>query len=137
MRYLLGLLLCVGMAGCSVSIEGDTFKQQTPEFSLEQFFTGEVKAWGIVQNRSGEVVQRFTVDISGTKDGNVLVLDERFTYSLGEGPASRIWRITPQTNGTTWFPPLEFMRTTFRASLITSATRFSESNCSHGSGASF
>ncbi|MFS1703841.1 DUF3833 domain-containing protein [Alteromonas sp. AMM-1] len=100
MRYLLGLLLCVGMAGCSVSIEGDTYKQQTPEFSLEQFFTGEVKAWGIVQNRSGEVVQRFTVDISGTKDGNVLVLDERFTYSLGDGPASRVWRITPQINGT-------------------------------------
>jgi hypothetical protein len=33
-------------------------------------------------------------------DGNVLVLDERFTYSLGEGPESRIWRITPEADGT-------------------------------------
>ncbi len=100
MRYLGLLLLCIVVAGCSVSIDGETYKQQTPAFSLERFFKGDVKAWGIVQNRSGEVVQRFTVDIVGSMDGNVLVLDERFTYSLGEGPESRIWRITPEADGT-------------------------------------
>ncbi len=100
MRYLGQLLLCIVVAGCSVSIDGETYKQHTPSFSLERFFNGDVKAWGIVQNRSGEVVQRFTVDIVGSMDGNVLVLDERFTYSLGEGPESRIWRITPEADGT-------------------------------------
>ncbi len=100
MRYLGLILILFGVMGCSVSIDGDTYKQHTPAFSLETFFSGDVKAWGIVQNRSGEVVQRFTVDIYGSKDGNVLVLDERFTYSLGEGPGSRVWRITPESDGT-------------------------------------
>ncbi len=38
MRYLGLLLLCIVVAGCSVSIDGETYKQHTPAFSLERFF---------------------------------------------------------------------------------------------------
>ena len=38
MRYLGLLLLCIVVAGCSVSIDGETYKQHTPSFSLERFF---------------------------------------------------------------------------------------------------
>ncbi|MGH1482529.1 MAG: DUF3833 family protein [Geminicoccales bacterium] len=34
----------------------------TPEFRLEQVFDGEVKVWGIVQDQSGNLVQRFEAD---------------------------------------------------------------------------
>ena len=96
--WVLGLLVFI-LAGCSASIDGSKYQQTTPPLSLEAFFVGDVKAWGIVQNRSGDVVQRFTVDIKGSMDGNTLVLDESFNYEVGEGPMQRTWRITPTGNG--------------------------------------
>lgn len=81
--------------GCAGGPDGETYKKQQPTFDLYAFFDGSVKAWGIVQNRSGEVVQRFTVDIEGKISGSQLILNESFTYQLGEGPANRVWTISP------------------------------------------
>ena len=44
------------------------------------------------QNRSGEVVKRFHVAMTGTWDGDVGVLDERFTYSDGS-TERRVWTL--------------------------------------------
>ena len=96
--WVLGLLVFT-LAGCSASIDGSKYQQTTPPLSLETFFVGDVKAWGIVQNRSGDVVQRFTVDIKGSMDGDTLVLDESFNYEVGEGPMQRTGRITPTGDG--------------------------------------
>lgn len=93
------LVLLIGLSGCSISIEGKKYQQTTPALSLEQFFEGDVKAWGIVQNRAGDVVQRFTVTIKGRLEGDTLILDETFDYEVGEGPLQRTWRITPTGNG--------------------------------------
>lgn len=92
------VLLLIG--GCSVSIEGDTYKDVNPKFELESFFDGKVTAWGIVQNRSGEVVQRFIVDIDAYKEGDKLILDETFEYGVGDGPLKRVWTITKNADGT-------------------------------------
>ncbi|GGF73861.1 DUF3833 domain-containing protein [Alteromonas lipolytica] len=100
MKHIMLILLLMGVvAGCSTSIDGSKYQQTTPPLALERFFNGKVKAWGIVQNRSGDVVQRFTVDIDGRIEGSVLILDETFTYEVGEGPQQRTWRITPMGNG--------------------------------------
>ncbi len=88
------------LSGCSVAIVGSDYQQHTPTFNLNQFFDGQVKAWGIVQNRSGEVVQRFVVDIRGNNANGVLTLDETFEYDLGDGPKTRIWEITQKSDGT-------------------------------------
>ena len=79
--------------GCSTSIDGRRYLDQSPTFVLEEFFSGQVKAWGIVQNRSGNVVQRFEVDIDGTWEDNTLTLDETFRYMQGDGVKHRIWTI--------------------------------------------
>lgn len=93
-RRLLALaLLCAPLLGCATRLDGERYDDLGPPFDLFAFFDGEVRAWGIVQNRGGELVQRFEVDISGTVDGDRLVLDERFRYGLGEGPATRVWTI--------------------------------------------
>jgi len=86
------------ISGCS-SMDADPYRDQSPPFVLEQFFDGSVNAWGIVQNRSGEVVQRFTVDIAGEVEGDRLVLDETFTYGLGDGVKKRIWTIERAADG--------------------------------------
>ncbi|MBU2979468.1 DUF3833 domain-containing protein [Alteromonas sp. C1M14] len=88
------------LTGCARSLEGEQYQNQQPVFSLNDFFSVPVKAWGIVQDRSGNVIQRFTVDIMPSQQGNVLVLDESFTYQLGSGPASRTWRITKINDAT-------------------------------------
>lgn len=100
-KRLLGIgLLVLIVSACTSSINGDDYIEQNPKFDLEKFFDGSVKAWGIVQNRSGEVVQRFTVKIDGTLNNNTLVLDETFTYGLGEGPSKRIWTLNKNADGT-------------------------------------
>lgn len=95
-------LLCITMllSGCATQIQGPKYQSLSPAFDLFSFFDGEVKAWGLVQNRSGELVQQFTVDITGRIEGNRLTLDETFTYGLGEGVRERTWQIQRLDDGT-------------------------------------
>lgn len=88
------------LGACSVSIDGKDYEDHQPKFNLEAFFDGQVTAWGIVQNRSGEVVQRFIVDIDGSITDGKLVLDETFEYGLGDGPKKRIWTLEKNSDGT-------------------------------------
>lgn len=99
-NLIISAVIFFSVSGCSLSIDGHDYKGEKPSFDLERFFVGQVTAWGIVQNRSGEVVQRFIVDIDGSMEGSTLVLDERFEYIVGDGPKARVWRLTPQVNGT-------------------------------------
>ncbi len=96
---IVGFLLTF-LSACSVSIKGEDYQNMAPTFELEAFFDGNVKAWGIVQNRRGNVVQRFTVNINAYKDDDKLILDEVFDYGLGEGPASRVWTLIKAEDGT-------------------------------------
>jgi hypothetical protein len=97
-RALLAFILL--LSGCALnSIEGKKYQDIPPAFSIESFFDGDVKAWGIVQDRSGNVVQRFTVDIKGTVADAVLTLDESFTYGIGEGVTQRTWTIERNADG--------------------------------------
>ena len=89
------LLLSLLLMGCS-TLNPDTYRAQQPTFDLFEFFDGQVTAYGIVQNRAGQVIQRFEVDIRGAVQDNVLTLDEDFVYTLGEGPGNRIWTIERQ-----------------------------------------
>ncbi|WP_411358323.1 DUF3833 domain-containing protein [Pseudidiomarina salilacus] len=79
------------LVGCSTSL--DTYKDSEPHLKLEEFFNGELVAYGMVQDYSGEVIQRFRADLVGTWDGNEGVLDETFYYADGS-EQKRIWYIT-------------------------------------------
>ncbi|WP_026377482.1 DUF3833 domain-containing protein [Aestuariibacter salexigens] len=94
MKFITVVLITLWLTGCAGSIEGEQYQNIGPKFDLQGFFNGDVKAWGIVQDRSGNVVQRFTVDIAGSMQDGKLVLDETFDYAVGEGPEKRIWTIT-------------------------------------------
>lgn len=87
------------LSGCSGTPDGEDYTSVQPDLDIQQFFNGEVKAWGIAQDRFGEVVQRFIVTIDGRMEGDTLVMDETFTYGVGEGPTQRTWRITPDGQG--------------------------------------
>ena len=41
------------------------FKDQKPRLIIEEYLSGNVKAWGILQNRSGKVTRQFSADLKG------------------------------------------------------------------------
>ena len=50
------------LTGCN-SIKGDQFQELNPKFSLEEFFSGNIKAWGIIQDYSQNITARFEADM--------------------------------------------------------------------------
>ena len=87
--YAVTVLLVLG--GCQ-SMQIDDFKGTTPTLVLEEYFEGKTRAWGIFEDRFGNLRRQFVVDITGDWDGRTLTLDERFEYADGERD-QRIWRI--------------------------------------------
>lgn len=87
---LASVLAVTFVAGCTMQPED--FKDTGPRLKVEEYFLGESRAWGIFEDRFGKLRRQFTVDITGTMDGDELVLDERFDYVDGEKDR-RVWRI--------------------------------------------
>lgn len=96
-RFLLLLALVLSIASCG-SVDVARYADQQPALDLQRFFSQPVKAWGMFQKRSGEVVKRFEVDIVSRREGNNLILDERFLYSDGTRQR-RVWTLTPEGPG--------------------------------------
>lgn len=91
------LACCLLLSSCS-NIEVGHYRNEKPELDLPAFFSQPVKAWGMFQKRSGEVVKRFTVTIESRKQGEQLILDEHFVYSDGT-LQRRVWTLTPDGPG--------------------------------------
>ena len=92
MRTIFSLFLVIFLTGCANNMKPTDFKDQKPRLIIEDFLSGKVKAWGILQNRSGKVIRQFSADLNGTWDGKQLILDEKFTWSDGE-IQTRKWKI--------------------------------------------
>ena len=62
----------------------EDFKNKKPRLIIENYLSGNVKAWGVLQNRSGKVTRQFSAELVGKWDGKTLVLDEEFNWDDGE-----------------------------------------------------
>ena len=89
------LLLCLTLISGCMALNMKKYKDETPKFNLQEYFSGNLKAWGIVQDWRGNVVTRFDADMKGVWTGNKGVLEEEFRYYNGK-VQSRTWRITKQ-----------------------------------------
>ena len=85
------IVLAMLLGGCSVMQPKD-FEGTQPRLELFDYFAGNTRAWGIFQDRSGNLQRQFTVDIRGEVEGDELTLTEDFVYADGE-TQQRIWRI--------------------------------------------
>ena len=85
------------LTGCAGPTPAD-YAGQTPVLDLRQYFNGKLLAHGIATDRGGNVVQRFTVQITGTWQGDEGTLDEQFSYSDGRRE-QRIWTLSRQAEG--------------------------------------
>ena len=85
------------LAGCASPTPAD-YASQAPTLDLRQYFNGKLLGHGIVTDRSGKVMQRFTVLITGTWVGDAGTLDEQFSYSDGRRE-QRIWTLLRGADG--------------------------------------
>ncbi|WP_081816676.1 DUF3833 domain-containing protein [Fodinicurvata fenggangensis] len=85
------LALTLLLTGCN-SMKPEDFENKEPRLVLEAYFLGETRAWGIFEDRFGNLRRQFVVDVEGSWDGETLVLDERFRYADGETDR-RVWRL--------------------------------------------
>ena len=92
MRYILTLLLSFFLTNCMAGMKPEDFKDQKPKLVIEEFLSGKVKAYGVLQNRGGKVTRQFSADLEGKWDGKQLTLDEKFYWSDGE-VQTRQWKI--------------------------------------------
>ena len=68
------------------------YANDAPVFRMEDYFQGEVKAWGIIQNWRGKVIERFDIRMVGSWDGDNGTMEEDFLFYDGK-QQHRTWKI--------------------------------------------
>lgn len=69
------------------------YQGQGPKLDIFEYFNGQLEAFGTLQDRSGNVTRRFTVTMTGKKEGNdKLILEEFFVFDDGE-KQERTWTL--------------------------------------------
>lgn len=97
LRRLLIAAAALWLAACSSPGLND-YAAERPAFDLRGYFDGTLHAQGLVSDRAGKVLRRFTVTIECRWQGDVGTLDERFVYSDGERQ-QRIWTLVRAADG--------------------------------------
>ncbi|TDO95856.1 DUF3833 domain-containing protein [Marinomonas balearica] len=77
----------------------ELYKDNKPELVLNEFFSGELSAHGVLKNRSGEVIRYFNAQLLGSWKGGVGTLQETFLFDDGE-TQERTWILAPNDQGT-------------------------------------
>ncbi len=83
----LGLLL----SGCS-SPKPAQYAAERPVLDPSTYFNGRLDAWGMFEDRFGNVVKRFTVEMNCRWEGDTGTLEEDFLYSDGSRER-RVWTL--------------------------------------------
>ncbi|MCF6444251.1 DUF3833 domain-containing protein [Nereida sp. MMG025] len=99
MRYL-WIFAVLFVAACTPKPSLDDAKLSDRTLNLEEFFEGDLIAYGQFQDVLGTVRRRFEVQIDGEWDGQTLTLTEDFMYEDGS-TEQRIWSLQ-KTSDTTW-----------------------------------
>lgn len=91
---MLGAML-IGLTSCAQWLfraDISDYANQRPVLKLEEFFEGKSYAYGIFEDRFGNLKRQFRVKIDGQINAGRLTLDEQFIYDDGEVDR-RIWEI--------------------------------------------
>ena len=71
------------VSGCA-SVTPKDYADQQPALNMVQYLTGRTTAWGMAQSRSGEVVRRFRIEMTGVPAGSDAVrVHEHDIYTDG------------------------------------------------------
>jgi len=85
------------LLGCA-PVRVTDYRDAKPVLDIEQFFTGQLRAHGIVKDSSGRVIRRFNADIAAQWADGVGTLTEDFVFDDGE-LQRRVWTLRPNGDG--------------------------------------
>ena len=85
-KSILLIISLILITSCSnnSAMKPEDFKDKEPRLIIEEYLSGDVKAWCVLQNRSGKVTRQFSANLNGSWDGKQLILKERFNWDDGE-----------------------------------------------------
>jgi len=86
-------ILALLLSSCG-SIEVTDYANNQPKLVAESFFEGQLRADGILKDRSGKVIRYFTADIKAYWNDGIGTLEEDFVFDDGE-KQRRVWTLTP------------------------------------------
>lgn len=89
---LLALVLALSLLGCSRGMPVEGFRATTPAIDPIRFFTGHVRSWGVLEDRSGQPTDVVTTDCLGKVGDNGLRLVQRLTIGQ-DAPTTRTWQM--------------------------------------------
>ena len=93
----LSLPLAAALPGCA-GVAIPAYADQKPVLDLRRYFDGRLDGWGMVQDRDGQVLRRFTVAMQASWQGDSGTLDETFVWSDGERQR-RVWTLSQRAAG--------------------------------------
>lgn len=86
------LALAAGLIGCSEPLPVEAFRGMPPTFDPVRFFTGQVRSWGVLEDRGGQPTQIVTTECMGTVEGDTLRMTQRLTIGQ-DAPVTRTWQM--------------------------------------------
>ena len=87
-------IITIILTGCS-NMKLEDFNNKSPEFIPQEYFNGKMMAYGLVKDRSGNIIRSFKGELIGSWDKNGIgTLDEKFVYDDGE-KLTRVWTLKP------------------------------------------
>lgn len=92
MQNLVLALLGISITGCS-GMDINNYRDTTPKLDLQSYLNGDIKGYGIVQDRSGNVTRKFNFSGHAFWGKDRGVFDEKIIYSNGKAE-SREWIFT-------------------------------------------
>ncbi|MEY4641501.1 MAG: hypothetical protein RLZZ227_1495 [Pseudomonadota bacterium] len=91
------LLLCLLLAACS-GTNVDQYRATEPALDLRTFLQGDLRAYGLLRDRSGRMTRRFVATLQASWDGDNGTLVEQFKFDDGE-IQDRTWQLRHLGNG--------------------------------------
>jgi len=90
-KFILYVVMLMVLSGCSNKML-ENYDGTQPQFDIESYFNGTVKAWGVIQNHRGLVIKRFDLTMECDWSEGQGVFNETFTYYDGT-TEKRTWRV--------------------------------------------
>jgi hypothetical protein len=87
------------LASACSSVTIDLYADNKPQLVAEKYFNGQLTAYGIVKDRSGQVIRYFSAKIKAYWVDGIGTLDESFVFDDGERQ-TRVWKLKPNADGT-------------------------------------
>ena len=98
--YISHFFIAIGLMATCSAVDINDYQANTPNFSINEFFQGDLVVYGIVRDRSGKTIRTFEAVLKGSwsQQGSRGALNEEFWFADGERQIRR-WQMVSDNRG--------------------------------------